>query len=187
MALKSAQMAYLKVPDETMRRADAFLDDVSDNRGATFGYNHRGNRPATSAIGLLCRMYLGRKLDDSDMTRGIQLISKAGPAVDRSRFARNRRYRHGGGQTNMYYNYYATQVMHHAGGDKWKDWNSTMRDYLIDSQQQKGHEEGSWYFDGDEGSSPGGRLYCTSLAAMTLEVYYRHMPLYTGQSTRGGL
>ena len=31
---------------------------------------------------------------------------------------------------------------------------------------------------GDRGAGKGGRLYCTSLAAQTLEVYYRHMPLY---------
>ena len=31
---------------------------------------------------------------------------------------------------------------------------------------------------------PGGRLYCTALATMILEVYYRHMPLYTDLSTK---
>jgi len=30
----------------------------------------------------------------------------------------------------------------------------------------------------DYGAPKGGRLYCTALAVMTLEVYYRHMPLY---------
>ena len=31
----------------------------------------------------------------------------------------------------------------------------------------------------------GGRLYCTALAAMTLEVYYRYMPLYRPQAHQG--
>jgi hypothetical protein len=29
----------------------------------------------------------------------------------------------------------------------------------------------------------GGRLYCTSLATMILEVYYRHLPLYKDDAT----
>ena len=41
------------------------------------------------------------------------------------------------------------------------------------------HFEGS-----DHGFGAGGRLYCTAMAAMILEVYYRHMPLYTDLSTK---
>jgi hypothetical protein len=83
----------------------------------------------------------------------------------------------------MYYNYYATQVMHHWGGKPWERWNGVMREYLIHTQSQRGHEKGRWWFNGsDPGSSAGGRLYCTAMAAMTLEVYYRHMPLYRDQA-----
>jgi hypothetical protein len=58
-----------------------------------------------------------------------------------------------------------------------------MRDYLIDTQSTHGHETGIWFFEGsDHGTGPGGRLYCTALAAMTLEVYYRYMPLYRPQT-----
>jgi hypothetical protein len=35
---------------------------------------------------------------------------------------------------------------------------------------------------GDHGSEKGGRLYCTSMATMILEVYYRHMPIYGKQA-----
>jgi len=35
---------------------------------------------------------------------------------------------------------------------------------------------------GDHGSERGGRLYCTSMATMILEVYYRHMPIYGKQA-----
>jgi hypothetical protein len=91
--------------------------------------------------------------------------------------------RHAAGQNNMYYNYYATQVLHHVGGYPWEQWNAVMRDYLVKTQAKAGHEEGSWYFDGDDmGSRNGGRLYCTAMAAMILEVYYRHLPLYRQQS-----
>jgi len=60
-----------------------------------------------------------------------------------------------------------------------------MRDFLINKQAVDGHDRGSWYLD-DKGfskSAYGGRVYCTSLAAMILEIYYRHMPLYRQEVT----
>jgi len=83
----------------------------------------------------------------------------------------------------MYYNYYATQVMRHCEGERWKKWNSVMRDQLVKSQTQKGHETGSWYMGSGHVTDRGGRLYCTSMGTMILEVYYRHLPIYRKQST----
>jgi hypothetical protein len=77
----------------------------------------------------------------------------------------------------MYYNYYATQFMHHYGGYEWENWNEKMRDWLVTTQEQHGHAAGSW-MPGTRWSSHGGRLYMTTMAIMTLEVYYRHLPLY---------
>ena len=34
----------------------------------------------------------------------------------------------------------------------------------------------------DHGFDAGGRLYCTAMSAMTLEIYYRYMPIYTKKS-----
>ena len=175
MALTSAQMAYLRVPPDTLRRARYFLDSVQTDRGAVYGYQHpERTRPATTAIGLLCRMYMGWPHDHRPLARGVHILSVLGPSTDESTM-----------RNNMYYNYYATQVMHHWGGSDWKRWNEVMREYLIATQSDDGHEAGSWFFSGaDLGSPAGGRLYCTAMAAMTLEVYYRHMPLYRPQSTR---
>ena len=79
----------------------------------------------------------------------------------------------------MYYDYYATQVMRHWEGEEWSNWNHKMRDQLIHSQSRSGHEEGSWFVSGgDYGSITGGRLYCTAMAAMILEVYHQFMPIY---------
>jgi hypothetical protein len=73
--------------------------------------------------------------------------------------------------------------MRHWEGEEWKIWNQQMREQLIRSQAKQGHEEGSWFIgSGDNGAVPGGRLYCTAMAAMILEVYYRHMPIYRIQS-----
>jgi hypothetical protein len=175
MALKSGHMAYLKIPRETVAGANHFLDEVQDEYGARYGYTGPGGGAATSAIGLLCRLYLGWKPTHDAMQRGVGYLEKMGPSINNSD--------HPAGANNFYYNYYATQVMHHVGGYSWQQWNAVMRDYLIKTQSQRGHETGSWYFEGsDHGQASGGRLYFTSLSAMILEVYYRHMPLYRQQS-----
>ncbi|MCA9220462.1 MAG: hypothetical protein KDA71_09060, partial [Planctomycetales bacterium] len=56
-----------------------------------------------------------------------------------------------------------------------------MKAHLLATQATTGHESGSWSFDHHHSGHPGGRLCCTSLAVLTLEVYYRYLPLY--QST----
>jgi hypothetical protein len=162
MALKSGHLAYLQVDPRTIAGVSRFLDSVQADSGSQYGYTSPGNGPATSAIGLLCRMYLGWKQDHAALERGVQQLAAQGPSA-----------------TNLYYDYYATQVMRHHGGEAWQKWNLKMRDSLVDSQSRQGHEAGSWHMrGGDHGSEAGGRIYCTSLATMILEVYYRHMPIY---------
>lgn len=160
MALKSGQLGYLDIPREHFVKADAFLDTVQSEYGAKYGYQAPGDGPATTAIGLLCRMYLGWPQDKPELQSGLYHLSKLGPSAD-----------------NLYYNYYATLALHHYGGEPWKLWNPRMRDFLIETQVKDGPEAGSWYFAGGHGK-PGGRLYNTAMAVMTLEVYYRYLPLY---------
>jgi hypothetical protein len=168
MALKSGYLAGLDVNPETIDRAVKFLDGASHDRiGSMYVYmtGGRGKSPpvtasidASTPIGLLCRMYTGWPRDREGLTSGAQRIR---------RWARPGR--------GMYFYYYATQVMHHYGGAPWREWNDFMRDYLVSTQARSGSETGSWSFTGPHDS---GRLYCTSMAAMTLEVYYRYLPVY---------
>jgi hypothetical protein len=178
MALKSAEMAYLNVPTETIRKTEYFLNSVQDDRGAMYGYTSSGSGHATTAIGLLCRLYIGKRSSENAIMRGARHLSKWGPALEKT----------GPRVNDLYYNYYATQVLHHLGGSPWVEWNKLMRNHLIASQalDEESHEYGSWYFNGnDHGHSAGGRLYCTAMAAMILEVYYRHMPLYRQKPGKG--
>jgi hypothetical protein len=167
MALKSGNMAYLEVSPATVKNAIRFLDSVEDDSGAFYGYSGPGRGPCTTSVGLLCRMYLGWKKDHPALQRGVEFLSVKGPTTD------------------LYYDYYATQIMHHMEGDVWQAWNTKMKKMLLDAQAQEDHEAGSWYkgFEGGHGPHHGGRLYCTSLATMILEVYYRHLPIYRGQAT----
>jgi hypothetical protein len=166
MALKSGHMAYLNVPPNTVAGAIKFLNTAQSDGGARYGYAGPGGKASTTAIGLLCRMYLGWKKDHEALQRGAKYISTVGPS-----------------KNDMYYNYYATQVMHHLGDDYWPKWNKVMRDQLVSSQSKKGHMLGSWDVPGGgHANDKGGRLYVTSLATMVLEVYYRHMPIYAKEA-----
>ncbi len=168
MALKSGRMGNLIVPEQTFVGAQSFLDSVSTNNGAYYGYDQPTSkiegRQATIAVGLLCRMYMGWTKEHPGIQEGVRHLSKIGPRAD-----------------DLYYSYYATQVMRHYGGPEWEKWNIKLRDELIKSQVSEGHAAGSWQATGPH-SNKGGRLYATSLATMILEVYYRHMPLYSERS-----
>lgn len=160
MALRSGQMAYLVVPEECLAAAARFLDSVQDHYGAYYGYQTPDRGATTTAIGLLCRMYQGWERQNESLATGVALLASQGPSPD-----------------NMYYNYYATQVLHHWGGEPWNAWNQSLRERLIADQAREGHESGSWHYTGGRAAA-GGRLYNTAMAVMTLEVYYRHLPLY---------
>ncbi|MGI8980851.1 MAG: prenyltransferase/squalene oxidase repeat-containing protein [Pirellulaceae bacterium] len=165
MALKSGHMAYLRVDPKTIQGAVHFLDTVGVDSGSYYGYTDPGKGQATTAVGLLSRMYLGWKKDNPALQRGIDYLAATGPS-----------------KTNLYFDYYATQVLCQNEGEKWDKWNVQMRDWLVAAQETKGHQTGSWHIPGDIGADRGGRLYSTSLSTMILEVYYRHMPLYGKQA-----
>lgn len=161
MALRSGQLAKLEVPSPTISDINKFLDGVQTDGGAKYRYQpQRKPERTTSAVGLLCRMYLGWDRQRPALYRGVEFLHKWGPS-----------------ETNVYYDYYATQVMHFWEGPEWQAWNEKMRDHLVAAQADAGHEAGSWHF-ADPYGDRGGRLYTTSMALMILEVYYRHMPLY---------
>ncbi|MBI1312757.1 hypothetical protein GC176_15815 [bacterium] len=160
MALTSGRSAGLQVSRTVFTRASRFLDRVSRDDGAFYGYMGPAKKESTTAIGLLCRMYLGWDRLRPGLRNGVAFLDETGPA-----------------KGDIYYNYYATQVLHHWGGDEWKAWNGKMREQLVTTQKKDGHAAGSWDL-ADVHGAPGGRLYMTCLAAMTLEVYYRHLPLY---------
>jgi hypothetical protein len=164
MALQSARAANLTVPPETFELASHFLDSVQ-HRGGT-RYSYLPGHPPThvmTAEALLCRIYMGWNLEDSALRDGVEYLVRSHPPVERD--------------PNIYYWYYASQATHHVGGEPWSEWNSRMREILVETQERRGHEAGSWSPRGDH-SSPGGRIYMTALCVCSLEVYYRHLPIF---------
>lgn len=185
MALKSGKLCGLEFSPKTIKGAEKFLDGVSIEYGAWYGYTtpprevptgKTGSFLGCSAVGLLCRMYMGWDRENKGLRAGVQAMQRIGPSV-----GANGRPE----AVNMYYNYYATQVMKHWGGKEWREWNNVMRDFLVEQQETEGTKRGSWHWDAKTHSSEaGGRLYQTAMAAMTLEVYYRYLPLYKDEATK---
>ncbi len=164
MALKDAQMAGIKVSSQATD--DRWLKSVSEGNGR-FSYlpGRRGTESMT-AVGLLCTQYLGGQRNDPIMLSGRDFLMSHPPTLARH---------------NVYYWYYATQVMHNMPGYEWDTWNRKMRKLLIETQSTKGCATGSWdprLPAVDSQGDKGGRIMVTSLSCLTLEVYYRYLPLY---------
>jgi hypothetical protein len=164
MALRSGQMAGLASPRRAFDKADRYLDAAqADSYGGLYSYLPHGfPTPTMTAEALLCRQYMGWPKGHSGLQRGVRYLMGNLPSPE---------------ETNVYYWYYATQVLYHLGGTPWERWNARMRVVLCAGQETEGHEAGSWTPRG-ENAAQGGRLYMTSLAVATLEVYYRYLPLY---------
>ena len=178
-ALQSAKLCKdLTVDKAVLKRAMEFLDKVaSGSLKATYGYTSPGSSKTLTPVGLLCRYYIdGWGPQNPSFQAGVEFIMKAQMPKDEAEF-------------NMYYYYYATQVLHFNEGDQWhKEWNPRMRDLLIKLQKPQTDPPataGSW--DADRGISGNnwGRLGSTCMCLLSLEVYYRHTPLHRRDA--GGL
>src|SRR6185369_2558396 len=105
------RQAGLDVPLATLRGAVKYLDSCclhGEEGDEGYGYVSVGATPTMSAVGLLCREHLQDwRLKNPRLAAGIKNHIEPNPFNHR----------------NMYYSYYATQVVYHAGGTAWKTWN----------------------------------------------------------------
>jgi hypothetical protein len=188
MALKSGELAGLNVPKETYERVDKWLNSAQTSpKGQTqYAYNpfapvqtapgrfaEHGRRPtpATTSMGLLMRLYTGWTRSDARLKSGCDFLMQNPPLMGSATQPLR----------DSYYWYYATQLMFHMKGDYWKQWNARLHPMLVNQQIQSGRLAGSW--DPlrpvpDRWGEHGGRMYVTTLNLLSLEVYYRHLPIY---------
>jgi len=167
MALKSARESNLPIPDRASldRGAATWLDRVSDGDSKGLAKYQPADKvtPTMTAEAWVCRQFLG--------------FGGPGPAsAEAAAYLLD--HESDRGETNVYYWYYATLAMYQHGGKPWTEWNARLRDRLISLQRTSGHMSGSWDPDDSIYGSRGGRIYCTTFAALTLEVYYRYLRLY---------
>jgi hypothetical protein len=188
-ALKAAELGKdIVVDKKVITRAMQFLDTVgAGSYKAAYGYTTAaGAAPGTSltAVGLLSRYYMsGWGPANAAMSEGVIGLMRRAPSKLTA-------------IPDMYFYYYATQVVHFYEGEEWKTWNEGplangkrgggMRDSLVSLQiKNNGANHGSWDPDAGFIGRSCGRLGSTCMCLLTLEVYYRHLPLYKRDNAGG--
>jgi prenyltransferase beta subunit len=169
MALKSAELAGIPIPNESRQGVLRFLNGVSyGNRGGLASYR-TGETPTRTmtAEALVCRQFLGVSSDTPAAREAAEYLLGEMP---------------GQGKDNVYYWYYGTLAMHQLQGPSWDRWNASLQRALVATQNTSGPNAGSWDPDGLWGTY-GGRLYNTTLSTLCLEVYYRFLPMYVHDSS----
>lgn len=164
MSLKSAEMAGLRIPDESRVRMIRFLRSVTAGRYkglASYRPGEQVTRPMT-AEALACRYFLDAENSPETIEEAAAFISQELPRGDR---------------VNLYYWYYGTLGLFQKHDADWVRWNTALQTELLPRQRSDGQYLGSWDPDQVWGGY-GGRVYSTSLSCLCLEAYYRYLPVY---------
>jgi hypothetical protein len=184
VAMRTGELAGLEVPTEPWAKVSRWLDDAQQSKSQPHLYRYNPHAPDTdeqrhgrtasktmTSVGLLMRLYTGWKRDNPNMIRGADFLLENPPALGTPREP----------QRDTYYWYYATLVMSHMGGDRWKAWNDRLHPLLVNSQVRQGTYAGSWDPKGpipDRWGPHAGRIYVTAMNLLSLEVQYRKLKLY---------
>jgi hypothetical protein len=168
MALKSGHLAGFPIPAEAVQRLRQYYAKALAPDGTT-GYRADdavgieglvlpglGGNPASTrtAVGLFCRVFLDCDLKGPDVRLIAEVLHEVGPQL-----------------SNVFQVYDGTYAMYQLGGDYWKEWNRRFRDGVIALQVRGGEEDGSWP------GGNGGTVCNTAMYVMSLEIYYRYLPV----------
>lgn len=166
-ALKAAHIADLGGDPlrEALARAATGLPSLAHPSGA-FGYTAPGQHNLTCA-GVLSLQLLGGA-DDALTNKGLAWLSKRASCDWEKPW----------GKSPVYYWYYTTQAMFHAGGSEWEKWNEQFAEAFVDAQTvlpgagSDKRDIGYWNACVPTEHSQS-RVYTTTLCALSLEVYYK--------------
>ncbi len=171
-ALKAAYMAGSEIPglQDAMRKS---IEDLKkhyrprDGGGGLFTYTSSGGTPSTTGGGALSLQLLGQGRS-SEVQGALNYFKSIG--VD---------WRNPPHNNGPYSWYYITQSCFHAGESHWTAWNRKFSDPIINAQEPDGRWEPP-----KEGKQNPGNVLNTTLAALTLQVYYRHLPTFKEDAVR---
>jgi hypothetical protein len=77
----------------------------------------------------------------------------------------------------MYYFYYGTLLMHQMGGDFWSSWNTALKPALTGAQIKAPDSNAGAFPAAGIDCEVGGEVYSTAMCVLTLETYYRYLPM----------
>ena len=165
MALHSvARLRDFAIPRETRAGVFRWLASVGRGRhGMLTGYQTAKPTRAMTAEGLFVRILLDQRLTKAQLAEATDYLRPPGPIS----------------LSNLYEWYYGSLALMQLQSPAWAKWNPVVRDRLTASQiASRDALDGSWDPAGSAwGAERGGRIYATALAALTLEVYYRYLPM----------
>jgi hypothetical protein len=171
MALYSARMAGVPFSSNALVRASRWMDRVSGGEsGGHYGYQtpNEKSRSAMTACGMFCRQ--------------LEKIPPTHPRMKESAaFLRTRPLP--GSNVDAYYLYYATLALYQHQGEVWDEWNARMKATIPPLQRKTGEDAGSWDPQGQYGRQMG-RSVMTALCTLSMEVYYRYLPMYGFKSKK---
>ncbi len=179
MALHTARMADLELDPNLFIITSNFLDRCQEMPGDASRYKYLPSYPpdpnqrvSMTSSGLLARQWLGWPKDHPALIQGTRfLLDEMNRPVWED------------GKRNVYAWYYQAQVLHNMGGEDWKSWFAHTQQVVVEHQEKKGRQAGSWHPTRPAGnlhewSTVAGRLYVTVLCVLILETPLRHAPLY---------
>ncbi len=152
VALFAARNAGIAVPDDSIRKALAYLSNNRSSDGS-YGYtSSTGGKPTLTAIGVLC-FALAKDRDSKGFRTSVDYLKKS---LD----YRDRFYPY-------YFEYYMSQALFHSDEATWKEWNARNIRYLATIQSSDGS------FPGPQGPS-----FNTAGALLSLALNYRYLPIF---------
>jgi hypothetical protein len=164
MALHSAKMADMEVPQSAFDLAGKWFTRAGGGKfGGLYGYDGPArSNPAMVATGMFCRQLDLIPPTDPMMQESAEYL-KMQPMNVRA--------------PDLYQVYYTTLALYQHQGPIWLAWNEKLKEVLPLIQRKGGAESGSWDANGQH-IAPGGRVVSTAFATLSLEVYYRLLPMY---------
>ncbi|MBP8300230.1 MAG: PD40 domain-containing protein [Planctomycetes bacterium] len=192
MALESARLSGIDLPEQALPRAREYLEQSFDTPNGWFRYAQKPSRlnsawptlPASTPAGAFCLQLLGAAADDRMVAAGVEYTVSRRPEE-------YRRYNDDEfvlrGQGNVYFWYYGSLCCFLAGGDAWQAWNERLRTVLPQAQAEDGSFPPIDTYAREAGDTRRDRSYTTAMCVLSLEVYYRYFtPLLTGRPQANG-
>jgi hypothetical protein len=180
MALESARLGGLEVPDEAFENAKTFLVGCMDQRRGAFRYSHDPSRlngsystlPGSTPASLFALSLLEVDLESREFESAWRFLAERRPEEYTYRGDDAFVYEAHG---NLYFWYYASLASMRRGGNTWKHWNANLQETLLPSQR----DDGSWkpistYARNYAGDDSQDASYSTAMNVLSLEVYYRY-------------
>jgi hypothetical protein len=192
MALKSAMVSGLEVPQESIDGALAFIKWCSTSNGLVGYYapetagidiagdhaeEYKYHHPAMASVAMCVRIFLEQNIEDPYLKLSADQIVKSLPSAEQDPKAKTKSL------IDYYYWYYGSLALNQLDGPDspkrtnkyWGPWNKAMQDTILSlqSKEEKQCTTGG-FLKPDRWSFGFGPIYTTAVNVLTLEVYYRY-------------